>query len=120
MAVTLVPYPPASSVMGRATARTCIREAVDVDLTDSRIDALAQMASDLIQNYAPDAPQSLKNEGALRIIGRAVEQPGASRREQRIGEISAAYAPSLTGMLHHAGVKSLLSPWRQRRAGVAR
>ena len=118
-AVILSPYPNAGT-QGRTAARECIKAALEIDLTDERVDALGQMAGDLIEQYASAAPQSLKNESALRLIGRAVEMPSASRREGQIGDVSAAYAPSMTGMLHHSGCKSLLAPWRQRRAGVAR
>ena len=117
--VILSPYPNAGT-QGRTAARACIKAALEVDLTDERTDALGQMASDLIEEYAGGAPQSLKNESVLRLIGRAVEMPAASRREGQIGDISAAYAPSMTGMLHYSGCKSLLAPWRQRRAGVVR
>ncbi|MDE0387833.1 MAG: hypothetical protein OXI75_03945 [Rhodospirillales bacterium] len=119
-AVVLSPYPASTAAVARQAARECIKEALGTEVSDDRVDALGQMASDLIEEYAGGAPQSLKNESVLRVCGRALEMPAASRRESKIGDISASYTPSMTGMLHHAGVKSLLAPWRQRRAGVAR
>ena len=81
---------------------------------------LLAVVTALVDGYAPSAPDALSNEAAIRAAGWLAEQPNASIRSEREGEIQTDYAPSMTGVLLHSGAKSLLYAWRAKTAGVAR
>ena len=74
----------------------------------------------LVDHYAPGAPDALSNEAAIRAAGWLAEQPNASIRSEREGEIQTDFAPSMTGAMLHSGAKSILYPWRAKTAGIAR
>ena len=72
----------------------------------------------LIDRYAPDAPDAVSNEAAIRCAGWLQEQPHAAVRSETIGDIATSYAPSMQSALRHSGGMALLSPWKVRRAGA--
>ena len=74
----------------------------------------------LVDGYAPGAPDALSNEAAIRAAGWLNEQPSASIRSEREGEIQTDFAPSMTGVLLHSGAKSMLYGFRAKLAGIAR
>ena len=74
----------------------------------------------LVDHYAPSAPEAVSNEAAIRAAGWLAEQPNASIRSEREGEIQTDFAPSMTGAMLHSGAKSILYPWRAKTAGIAR
>ena len=112
------PWPTSPAALANAVAR--LKAAVAPELADARVVALGCAASALIESYAPGAPQPLRDIAVERAAGWLHEQPAASRRSGSIGDVSSSYAPSLTGALLHSGVKSLLYPFRAKRAGVAK
>ena len=81
---------------------------------------LLPVVIEIVNHYAPDAPAPLRREAMIRCAGYLYEQPMAARRSGRVGDISASYAPSSTGVLLASGGKSLLFPHRQKRAGDLR
>ena len=78
---------------------------------------LLAVSTALVERYAPDAPEPIQNEAAIRCCGWLNEQPAAAVRSESVGDISAAYAPNMMGALRHSGAMALLSPWKIRRAG---
>ena len=114
----LSPWPTSPMALTNATAR--LKAAIGPELTDARVQALGCAGSALVEGYAPGAPQSLKDIAVERCSGWLHEQPAASRRSGSIGDLSSSYAPSMTGVLLHSGAKSLLYPFRAKRAGVAK
>ncbi|MDE0052600.1 MAG: hypothetical protein OXO52_22690 [Rhodospirillales bacterium] len=87
-------------------------------MDDSRLDRLGSTAAALVERYAPNAPQPVKNEATIRCAGWLHEQPGASIRSERVGDIDTAYATGSLSALRHSGAMALLSPWKVRRAGA--
>ena len=81
-------------------------------------DRLHPVASELVNQYAPAAPESVANEAALRCAGWLAEQPHAAVSSESIGEISTRYAVNNVSALRHSGAMALLSPFKQRRAGA--
>ncbi len=79
---------------------------------------LLGVATELVKRYAPDAPDTVQNEAVIRTAGYLHEQPGAAIRSESAGDISTSYAATHLSALRHSGGMSLLSPWKQRRAGV--
>ena len=91
-----------------------------VGVTGAEATRLIGTVTALVDVYAPSAPDALSNEAAVRVAGWLTEQPAASIRSEREGEIQTDYAPSQTGAMLHSGAKSLLYPWRAKTAGIAR
>ena len=118
MALTpLSPWPMTESGVARLRLRA---EGGFAELSDDALDRLGATASALVEQYASSAPQVLRDEAVLRVVGRLLDTPGASLRSEQAGELRSDYAPSMTGALLHSGAKSLLYPWRRKTAGVAR
>ena len=79
---------------------------------------LLAVSTALTDRYAPDVPEAIANEAAIRCAGWLKEQPHAAVRSETIGDISTAFAPSMQSALRHSGAMALLSPWKIRRAGA--
>ena len=115
MAVAVLsPWP--SSPVALAAARTCLGDALG--LTDeSTLDRLGSTAAELVERYAPDAPQPVKNEATIRAAAWMYEQPAAALRSESVGDISTSYAATHVSALRHSGGQALLTGWKVRRAG---
>ena len=114
----LSPWPDTPVALANATAT--VKAAIGPELDDATVQRLGAVASALVEQYAPSAPQVLRDECVLRAAGRLHEMPSASVRMETTGDISTGYAPSLTGTLLYAGCKSVLYPFRAKRAGVSK
>ena len=93
-----------------------LAEAVGVDSTTAT--RLLAVAAALVNRFAPDAPDAIANEGAIRTTGWLAEQPSAAITSETEGDIRTSYAPSMQSALRHSGAMSLLSPWKNRRGGT--
>ena len=93
-----------------------LAEAVGVDSKTAT--RLLAVAAELVNRFAPDAPDAISNEAAIRTAGWLAEQPAAAIRAETEGDISTSYAPSQMSALRHSGAMALLSPWKARRAGA--
>ena len=115
--MALTPWPTDAAALAAATAtlKAAIGEPVDAVVM-----RLGAVASAMVEQYAPSAPQVLRDEGVIRTAARLLETPSASVRMEGIGDVSTSYSPSLTGVLLHSGVKSMLYPFRAKRAGVSK
>ena len=78
------------------------------------------VAGELIQRYAPGAPQAVKNEAAIRIIGWLKDQPAFALRRtenERGQEVEYQTAQNMSA-LRHSGAMALLTAWKIRRGGA--
>ena len=92
-----------------------LAEAVGVDETLGT--RLLAVAAALVTRYAPDAPDAVANEAAIRTAGWLAEQPSAAITSETEGDIRTSYAPTMLSALRHSGAMALLSAWKIRRAG---
>ena len=105
----------------RPAAIACIKASISggANLTDDRAAALGEAASALVERFAPDAPSEIKNESVVRTAGWM-----HARTPQPIQAISLSsgfrldlrerfFAPNA---MVNSGARSLLMPWRVRRA----
>ena len=104
----------------RPAAILCIKQTINggSELSDDRIAALGEAASALVERFAPDAPQAIRNEATIRAAGwmharepRPVQ--AISLDTVRIDFRERFFAPNA---LVNSGARSLLQPWRVRRA----
>ena len=116
----LAPWPTLAEDEAAAIARVC--DALGVVGTgasrEPRVRSWGATAAALVQQYAPDAPQAVRDEATIRTAGYLKEQPKAAVRSESVGPLSRDYAPSMTSALRHSGSMALLSRWKIRRAGI--
>ena len=67
---------------------------------------LLKYVREAIPRYAPNAPDAVQDESAVRLAGYLYDAPTAAR--------GTAYANAL----RHSGAAAILTPWRDHRAGV--
>ena len=79
---------------------------------------LLPVATALVERYAPEAPEALQNEAAIRICGWLVHTAPGSIARVETGPRATEYAVAQKGALRHSGAMSLLAPWKVRRAGA--
>ena len=76
------------------------------------------VATELVERYAPDAPDAVADEAAIRCAGYLAQQPSDARRSTTVGGVSSSWAATHTSALRHSGAMALLSPFKIRRAGA--
>ena len=81
-------------------------------------DRLLDVATELVNGFAPLAPDAVANEAVIRTAGWLSGKPSDSVRGQSVGDIEIQYASSEQSALRHSGAMSLLSRWKVRRAGL--
>ena len=99
------------------TADTIASE-LDIDLT--RATRLLSVASALVNDYCPEAPEPIANESVLMVAG-WLWGSGSSRgsiRSEGAGPLRITYNSEQKNALKHSGAESLLSPFKVRRAMV--
>ena len=95
---------------------TTLARLIGVDVDDAA--RLLAVSTELVNRYAPAAPDSVGNEAVIRTAGYLSEQPGAAIRSERTGNIETSFASTHLSALRHSGGMALLSPWKIRRAGA--
>lgn len=78
---------------------------------------LLTVATALVIQYAPFAPDSIQNEAVIRCAGYLNESPSSNVRQETAGPVDVTYAVSQKDALYYSGAKSLLTRWKKRRAG---
>ena len=90
---------------------------------DERAAELGELAAALIEEYAPGAPQAVKDEAAIRFVGYLAESIGPLQSVET-GSVKIEFAERATStanhaaMFQHCGAKALLTRWKVRRGGV--
>ena len=119
-AVVLSPFPGTTMTAQRPAATACIKASIagGASLTDDRAAALGETASELIERFAPDAPQAVRNEATIRVAGwMNAREPkpmqGITVGGMRLDFRERFFSPDA---LRNSGARSLLTPWRVRRA----
>ena len=88
-------------------------------------DLAVRTAAQLVQRYAPSAPEEVRREAARRCADWLyhkntvyAERSSRSGSVGSVGESRTAYAPYQFAALRHSGAMAILSPWKVRRAGA--
>ena len=116
MAVTLSPWPTSAQALVNATE--CLKQVLPDNLTDERIQRLGATASALVEQYAANAPQAVKDTAVERCAGYLAQQPAAAVRSEKAGDVEVGYAVSNMSVLRHSGAMAILSMYKIRRAGT--
>ena len=113
MALSPWPTTPAALTTATATLKAAIGAADDA--TTQRLGATAAA---LVERFAPNAPDVVKDEAVIRTAGWLLEAPSAGVRRSSVGPVDTTYSPNMTGALRASGAMAFLGPWKVRRAGV--
>ena len=122
----MTPWP--TSPVALATAVAGLRAALDEDenvsnpfvddAIDTELKRLGSAVSARVEKYAASAPDSIRDEALIRACAWLRDTVGAERYGN-LNEIGIAPAPAASSNWFTASAaRSLLSPWRQRRAGT--
>ena len=72
----------------------------------------------LVERYAPDAPEAIQNEAAIRCAGWLAESPAGAIRSETTGDVRTVFdVARASSALRHSGGMGLLTAWKVRRAG---
>ena len=114
----LSPFPAATATVTRAAAITCIKASIagGASLGDDRAAALGEAASAQVERFAPDAPQASKNEAVIRLAGWLHGRRPQPLRTVTTGSLTMDFGMPATSAFRSSGARSLLTPWRVRRA----
>ena len=119
--VILSPFPGVTMTAQRPAAVACIKASISggAKLTDDRAAALGETASEMVERFAPDAPDAIRNEAVIRVAGwlhsrepkpvQAVTLTSGFRLDFR----ERFFSPNA---MRNSGARELLTPWRVRRA----
>ena len=86
----------------------------------STANELGAMASALVESYAPGAPQAMKDEACLRLIGHLSDTSvglGVVKSES-VGPRATEYRVDFASAFRNSGAAALLTRWKIRRGGV--
>ena len=92
--------------------------AAAVGVDDDTAARLLDVANELVERYAPAAPEAVKREAIIRCAGWLHGQPADSVRSRAVGPMNVSHAPSMYSALRHSGAMALLSAWKVRRGGM--
>ena len=116
----LSPFPGTNSPAQRATAIAALKDGISggANLSDDRVAALGEAASAMIERFAPDAPDEIRNEATLRCAAwMHAREPkplqGLNIGGMRLDFRERFYSPHA---MVNSGARAILEPWRTRRA----
>ena len=79
---------------------------------------LLQTVTALVEREAPNAPEAIQNEAAVRFAGYLAQSDFGTIRKEGIGPRDVEYVVNHAAMFRNCGAKGLLSPYKVRRAGA--
>ena len=81
---------------------------------------LLSVVEPLVERYAPDAPEPIKNESIIRSAGWLHQVAPTNVRRKEIGEVRIERVPSMAAAnpLRASGALALLTHYKRRRAGA--
>ena len=111
----LAPWPTSPAEL--TAARDCLKGALGIE-DDDLAQRLGSTAGELVERYAPAAPQAVRNEAVIRCAGWLLDAPADGTRGHTAGPFSVENSPSMLSALRSSGAMGLLTAWKVRRAGV--
>ena len=114
------PGPGLSPWSGTEEAREALKSAAGLSLSewaDDAIDRAAGAASAIIEDYAPDAPQALKDEALVRAVAYLASSRNGALSSASLGPQSRTYEVHHAGLFRKSGAQGLLATWRVRTVG---
>ena len=117
--MALSPWP--TSPVALATATTTLKQVLPAGLTDERVQQLGATASAVIEDYAPGAPQNVRDQCTEMYSAYLADARQSPLQEIEAGTIKLKYADNRSnhaGAFRLCGAAALLTRWKVRRAGA--
>ena len=93
-----------------------LKEVGLLTLPDAGAQRKLDTASALVERYAPDAPDGVKDEATIRAVGWLLERsPGYASAS--FGDDMTRFAAMSINVLYHSGATGILTPWRAHGLG---
>ena len=90
-------------------------------LADLDAERLLPVVVELVDHYAPAAPDAISNEAAIRCAGHLAQQPADARASESYNilgvQFETSHATGAVSPLRASGAMALLSPYKVRRGG---
>ena len=83
----------------------------------NRVERVLSVASCMVGDYAPAAPDELANEAAIRFAGYLLEVSVGTVKSATIGPYTSEYVTNHAAMFRNSGAAALLTRYKRRRAG---
>ena len=133
--IALSPWPLPTATATRAKAVARLREALGKDAnamawpateppgdgtpdeTDYALHRLADTVSRRVETYAPNAPNSAKDESLIRGVAYLDDLYGATRL-QRVSSLAVREPDSAQAWFRNSGAMECVAPYRARSAGI--
>ena len=119
--MALSPFPTSSQAATRTAAISKLRRRASGlrNADDEKIAELGEAAAAVIEEYAPGAPQAVKDEAAIRYVGYIAQAPPGSIQKIGLPDIDVEFrqAPPASAF-QLSGARALLTRWKIRRAGA--
>ena len=117
MALTPWPSTPAALAAARVTLTAGIGSP-DGDFSDGLLDMLGSVASATVEDYAPAAPQALRDSACIRLAGYLYSADFGAVERESIGPRDVSYMRNHGDAFRRSGAAMLLTRWRVRRLGA--
>ncbi len=92
--------------------------AVETSADTERARRILAVASALVEKYAPEAPEAIQNEAAIRLGGYLSQADYGTIRTETLGPYSVSHQMNHAMAFRNSGAQALLTYWRERRAGA--
>ena len=115
----LSPWP--TTAIGHAAAIVRLKEQIEgrAAYSDESAEALGRAAAAIVNEYAPGAPQAVKDEACIRLAGYWAQSDfGGVESETSVGDKKASYFRPPPSAFRYSGAMGMLTRWKVRRAGV--
>ena len=76
------------------------------------------VAEAIVLEYAPEAPEAIMNEAAIRLAGYLLQADYGTVREESLGPMSVGYQLNHAMAFRNSGSQALLTRFKKRRAGA--
>ena len=115
--VALSPWPDSADAVAVQAAVECLVAAVD-KADAAKAERVGPVAAAMVQRYAPGAPQAVKSESVIRLVGWILGTPAEAIRSGSAGPLSVGYDTKRTSSaaLRNSGAMGLLAAFRQHSA----
>ena len=115
--MALSPWPNAGTV-ARTAAIAKLKRRIAGIKDDATAGELGEAASAIVEEYAPGAPQAIRDEAMIRFVGYIAQAPPGAIQKIDLKDISLEFRqapPASSFQLSGAG--ALLTRWKVRRGG---
>ena len=102
-------------------AVTITAQQLDAEVAAGGLDRAGRIlavASAIVLDYAPHAPDPVANEAVIRLAGYLAQSDYGAIRSETIGPKSVSYSVNHSSLMRSSGAMALLTRWKIRRAGL--